>query len=318
MQKFTVAQFIREFSTEAKCIAHLAELRFPDGITCPKCEQVTEHYLIAKRKCYECKECGNQFYPTKGTIFYRSRTPLTVWFYVVFQMAQTRCGVSAKEIERQTGVTYKTAWKMCQLVRAALAEGSLDAMRGTVEIDEAYVGGKPRYKGQSRRGRGTRKQPVFGIVERGEDGRVNRVRGFVVSDTQRDTLLPIIADNVEDGSTVYSDEYAVYRPLGDLGYGHDWVQHRRWQYAKEEVNYDTGEVLSAEGQNPVHTNSIEGFWSHVKGGVTSVHKGVSPRYLQRYVDEFAFRHSNAKKETPMFTAMLSRIADAGQPSATLP
>ena len=318
MQKYTVAQFIREFNTEAKCIAHLAELRFPDGIPCPKCQEVAGHYLIEKRKCYECKKCGNQFYPTKGTIFYRSRTPLTVWFYVVFQMAQTRCGVSAKEIERQTGVTYKTAWKMCQLVRAALAEGSFEPMKGTVEIDEAYVGGRPRYKGQSRRGRGTKKQPVFGLVERDEDGKVKRVRGYVVSDTRRATLLPIIAENVEDGSTVYSDEYAVYRPLADMGYGHDWVQHRRWQYAKEAVDYDTGEVLSDEGENPIHTNSIEGFWSHVKGGVTSVHKGVSPRYLQRYVDEFAFRHSNAKAETPMFAAMLSQIAGAGQPSATLP
>lgn len=206
-------------------------------------------------------------------------------------MAQTRCGVSAKEIERQTGVTYKTAWRMCQLVRAALAENSVEPMRGTVEIDEAYVGGKPRYKGQSRRGRGARKQPVFGIVERVEDGKVRRVRGYVVSDTRRDTLLPIIAEHVEDGSTIYSDEYAVYRPLADMGYGHDWVQHRRWQYAKEEVDYATGKVLSSEGQNPVHTNSIEGFWSHVKGGVTSVHKGVSPRYLQRYVDEATWTSS---------------------------
>ena len=111
MQKYTVAQFIREFATERACIEHLARLRWPDGILCPKCEDHTTHYLIESRKCYECKGCGTQTYPTVDTIFHKSRTSLTVWFYVVFQMAKTRVGVSAKQIERETGVTYKTAWR---------------------------------------------------------------------------------------------------------------------------------------------------------------------------------------------------------------
>ncbi|MEO1076440.1 MAG: IS1595 family transposase, partial [Bacteroidota bacterium] len=156
MQKYSVAQFIREFGSEQACVEYIARTRWPEGIPCPNCQDRTEHYLIESRKCYECKGCGTQTYPTKDTIFFKSRTPLTVWFYVVFQMAKTRTGVSAKQIERETGVTYKTAWKMCQKVRAALAEGTFEAMEGTVEVDEVYMGSrKPRRKGQRKRGRGT-------------------------------------------------------------------------------------------------------------------------------------------------------------------
>jgi transposase len=308
MQKFTVTQFFRRFATERACIEHLAALRFPNGITCPKCECITTHYLIEKRKCYECKACGNQFYPTEGTIFYKSRTPLTVWFYVVHAMSQTRCGVSAKEIERETGVTYKTAWKMCQLVRAALAEGEgAAAFSGTVEVDETYIGGKPRYKGQHRRKSWDEKTAVVGMVERG-----GRVRAFIVPFVRTMNVLPLIAENVEAGATICTDEAAFYKTLPRLGFQHDSIKHRSLQYVREVTDEATGEVRS------VHTNTIEGFWSHVKGGVTSVHKGVSRRYLQRYVDEFAFRYSHRKGDAPMFTAMLSRIAGAGQPSATLP
>ncbi len=318
MEKYTVARFIREFATECACLEHIVALRWPDGIECPECEEATKHYLIESRKCYECKGCGTQTYPTKGTIFYRSRTPLTVWFYVVFQMAQTRCGVSAKEIERQTGVTYKTAWRMCQLVRAALAEGDFETMTGTVEVDEVYMGSrKPRRPGQRKRGRGAisgtvPKTPVVGIVERDAEGMPLRVRARVTADVKRSTVMPFIEATVEPGSRVYTDEYGIYRPLEERGYRHDFVRHKAKQYAYEAVDEETGEVHN------VHTNAIEGFWSQVKGGVLNVHRGVTPRYLQRYVDEFAFRYSHRKDEQPMFSAMLSQIAVAGQPSATLP
>lgn len=310
MRKYTVSQFIRDFSTNRTCLEHLRGLRWPDGITCRKCDGVTPHHLIEKKRVYSCQHCGTQTAPTAGTIFHKSRTPLPVWFYVVFQMAQTRCGVSAKQIERETGVTYKAAWRMCQLVRAALAEGEGAAFTGTVEIDETFVGArKPRYKGQRRVGRpaADTKQPVVGIVERG-----GAVRAYVVPNVARATVLPLIQVNVEAGATIYTDEYAVYRTLPQHGYGHGVVRHKIKQYAREEVDETTGEVRS------IHTNTIEGFWSHMKGGVNNVHKGVSRRYLQRYVDEFAFRYSHRKAEAPMFTAFMGRIASAGQPSATLP
>ena len=316
MQKYTVAQFIREFATERSCVEYLARVRWPEGIVCPKCEERTTHYLIEKRKCYECKECRTQTYPTKGTVFYRSRTPLTVWFFVVFQMAKTRTGVSAKEIERQTGVTYKTAWRMCTLVRAALEDTGGDPFSGTVEVDEVYMGSrKPRRPGQRKPGRGTihgsvPKTPVIGVVERDDTGKPVRVRAKVTPKVKRATVLPFIEDNVESGARVYTDEYGIYRPLEDRGYRHDFVRHKVKQYAVEVVDEDTGEVRN------VHTNAIEGFWSQVKGGVLNVHRGVSPKYLQRYVDEFAFRFSHAKGEEPMFLAMLGRIASAGPQTAS--
>src|SRR5690606_23855761 len=148
--KYHIGHYMRAFPTERGCIDHLVSIRFTNGITCPKCAKVTAHYLIEKRKCYQCKECGNQFYPTEGTIFFKSRTPLRMWFYVIYQMGQTRTGVAAREIERELGVTHKTAWRMCQLIRAALPDKRGEAFTGTAEVDDTYVRGKPRYKGQSR------------------------------------------------------------------------------------------------------------------------------------------------------------------------
>ena len=207
---------------------------------------------------------------------------------------------------------------MCTLVRAALKDGEdADAFTGTVEVDEVYMGSrKPRRPGQRKRGRGTvsgsmPKAPIVGIVERGDDGMPVRVRAQVTPDVKRATVLPFIEDNVAEGARVYTDEFNIYRPLEDRGYRHDYVQHKVKQYAYEAVDEETGEVHN------VHTNAIEGFWSQVKGGVLNVHRGVSPKYLQRYVDEFAFRFSHAKGEAPMFTTMLNRIAGAGQPDAVL-
>ena len=313
MKKYTFARFMQEFSTNRQCLEFIAAERWPHGITCGTCERVTGHHLIESRKCYSCQECGTQTYPTAGTIFHKSRTPLTVWFYVVFQMAKTRCGVSAKQIERETGVTYKTAWRMCQLVRAALSgEGGDEAvslLAGVVEVDETYVGGQPRYKGQRRPGRPSwnDKQPVVGIAERG-----GRVRAFVVPNVKRDTVFPLIEANVIPGATVYTDEYPVYRTLPEKGYYHDVVRHKARQYAREVVDEATGEITS------VHTNTIEGFWMIVKNGVRGVHRGVGRKYLARYVGEYTYRYNRRNDEEPMFLSFLQSAARSEQHAAVLP
>jgi transposase-like protein len=299
----TLAQFLRDFNTERKCLEYVASRRWPDGITCRKCGKVTKHYLVEKRRTYSCGICGAHTYVTAGTAFHRSRTSLITWLYVIFQMGHTRTGIAAKQVERETGVTYKTAWRMCQLIRASLAEGGEAAVFGTatpVEMDESYIGGKPRYKGQSRPGRGTRKQPVFGMVERDGDGKVHRVRAFVVGDTKKATLLPLIKANVADGGEVYTDEYAPYRRLAKEGYRHAFVRHHVKEYARYEVNRETGEVRC------VHVNGGEGYWSTLRGQVIAVHKGVAPKYLQRYADEVSFRFSRKAHEAPLFDAILSR------------
>lgn len=295
MKRYTLQDYLRDFSTVRGCLEHLRAQRWPDGITCQKCERVTGHHLIESRKCYSCQECGTQTYPTAGTIFHKSRTPLPIWFYIIFQMAQTRCGISAKQIERETGVTYKTAWRLCQLVRAMLTERR--SLSGVVEVDETYVGGKPRRKGESKPGRGTKKTPVVGIVER--DG---AVQTYVVPNVKSSTVLPLIEGTVEPGSTVYTDEYGIYNSLSERGYEHDRVKHRAKEYARGDV----------------HTNSIEGFWSLVKNGITGVYHGVSPKYLDRYVGVYAFRYSHRDDEEPMFLTFLNRAAQSEQHAAMRP
>ncbi|PAP76982.1 IS1595 family transposase [Rubrivirga marina] len=324
MERFTVVDLFRRFPDDHACVAHLARERWgcdpvEGGMDCERCGGHRAFRYIETRKCYACTDCKAQVRPTAGTIFHGSRTPLTIWFYVFFQMAKTRTGIAAKQIERETGVTYKTAWRMCHLVRAALAEGAEEAsmFAGVVEVDEVYMGSrKPRRKGQRKPGRGTihgsvPKTPVIGVLERDEDGMPVRVRAKVTADTKRATVLPFIDANVEGGSRVYSDEYSVYTPLEGMGFRHDFVRHRAKQYAVEVVDGDTGEVRN------VHTNGIEGFWSQVKGGVLNVHRGVSAKYLQRYVDEFAYRYSRRADDRPLCLTMLSRAASSGRHAARL-
>lgn len=318
MERFTLSDFLRRFRTEEDCLAHIVAVRWPEGIRCTRCECVTRHHASKKRRCYDCQECGAQTYPTAGTIFHRTRTPLPIWFYVIWTLSHTKTGVAARQIERETGVTYKTAWRMCHLIRAAMAEGDGTLpFTGTAEVDETYVGSrKPRRKGDRKRGRGTvsgprPKTPVVGIVERGADGMPTRMRAWVTPDVKRATILPLIEGAVEEGARVYTDEFVVYDALEGRGYRHDVVRHRVKEYA-----YTVHD--EAEGSRVVHTNSVEGAWSYLKGATGSVHRGVSPKYLQRYADELAFRYSHRGDESPMFLTMLDRAATCGRPSVAPP
>jgi len=216
--------------------------------------------------------------------------PLPDWFYVIFQFSKTKTGIAAKQIQRELGVSYPTALRMCNTLRGALDE-TPDMMTTKVECDETYLGNSRRYFGRKRkRGRGADKRPVFGIIERG-----GAVVAKVVPNCQRDTLLPIIKEHVEEGSEVFTDEFSVYATLGDEGYKHDTVNHGSGQYVKYR---DDGEK--------VHTNEMEGFWSYPKNAIKGVHRGVSDRHLQGYVNEYAFRQSHRNDEIPMFFTMLAR------------
>src|SRR5574341_1902714 len=140
MKRYTIKDFQREFPDDAACLEWLKNYRWPDGIFCKLCGKVTAHHLMTTRKSYSCQECGHHVHPTAGTIFHKSSTPLTLWFYAIYLMAQTRTGISAKQLERELGVTYKTAWRMFTLIRAQL-DNSGDAFSGDVEVDETYIGG---------------------------------------------------------------------------------------------------------------------------------------------------------------------------------
>ncbi len=282
MQKYTIKDLQKDFPNDDACLEWLKKYRWPEGIPCPKCGKVTKHHLMSTRKSYSCQECGHHVHPTASTIFHKSRTPLTIWFHAIYLMAQTRGGISAKQIERETGVTYKTAWRMCKLIRSRLTEGS-NLMSGEVEIDETYIGGRRHGK----RGRGAEgKTPVIGMAERG-----GRVKATVVSDVKSKTVLPIVNETVKPGSMVYTDELGTYNRLDKTRYGHSRIMHSAKLYAVGRV----------------HTNTIEGFWSLVKRGISGVYHSVSPQHLQTYLNEYTFRYNHRADETPMFLSFLRRV-----------
>src|SRR5579863_7696202 len=200
--RFTLRDFFDKFPTDDDCLEYLKEKRYPGGVThCEKCQQERKHHRVTGRPAYACDYCGKMISPMAGTIFEKSSTPLKTWFYAMYLMGSTRCGISAKQIQRETGVTYKTAWRMFRQVRSLLSEPDLRLEGSTVEVDETYVGGVRKY-GRGRPMRGdTKKTPVIGLVERG-----GRAYAKVIKNAKSKTLLSIVRKRVIPGSVVYTDE----------------------------------------------------------------------------------------------------------------
>jgi len=287
MERYTIRDFNRDYPDDAACLERLRKRRYPDGSTCEKCERETKYHRDAERQSYSCQWCGHHVHPTAGTIFHKSTTPLKLWFYAVFLMAQTRCGISAKQLERELGVTYKTAWRMFHEIRKMLAEDDGPPLSGTVELDETYYGGRRRGTKKGRPGEDSHKTPVFGMAQR-----QGRVIAKAVPNAKSATLMPHVRKKVLPESTVYTDEFTVYDRLKRDGYQHSRIHHA------EEI-YVAGDV---------HTNTIEGFWSLLKRGIGGVYHSVSAKHLQGYLDEYAFRYNHRKDERPMFETMLSRVS----------
>jgi transposase-like protein len=265
--RYTVDQFRAEFPTDDACLEHIKEQRWPDGITlCAKCGVDRKHYRVRGRTAFACDHCGNHVYPLAGTIFHKSSTSLRTWFYAMYLMGSTRCGISAKQIQRETGVTYKTAWRMFKQIRILLSDPDMKLEGDEVEIDEAYYGGK-RKSGTGRPMRGDKvKSPILGMVERG-----GRVVARVIPDTTAKTLCGTVRQYVLPDSTVFTDELPAYNTVSE---GKRYWHHR--------INHSSKVYVMGN----VHTNTIEGFWSLIKRGIGGVYHSVSQKYLQSYLDEY--------------------------------
>jgi transposase-like protein len=280
----TIREFLAKFSTDEACLEHLFTIRFGQGHTCPKCNRKSKWFRFQAERAYACQWCGHHLHPTVGTPFEDSRTPLQLWFYAIYLFTTSRHGVPAKELERQLGVTYKTAWRMADLIRKHMefVDGEFPLF-GEVEIDETYVGGhRPGVRGRG----AANKTVVFGMMQRN-----GQVMTKVVADCKRKTLEPIIEQNVKAGSTVHTDELRSYKGLWKKGYKHQTVNHGAREYVVGES----------------HVNGMENFWKHLKGGIRGTHIHVSKKHLHKYAKEFEFRFNQRENPSSMFPALVSQF-----------
>lgn len=290
--KFTFKAFQEMYPTDEVCLDTLFKMRFGQLECCPDCAAVTTFHRVKKRRCYECKHCGYQIYPTAGTVFEKTRTSLTKWFHAIYLMSSTRNGVAATEIERHLGCTYKTAWRMMHQIRLLMANKETGMLTGVIEMDESFIGGlnKNRHadkKVEDSQGRSCKdKTPVFGMLKRGGGLSVH-----VVDDTKGTTLKPLIEKHViKDASVLITDEWLGYKGL-DKTYSHVVINHSEKEFVRGAFD----------------TNSIEGFWSQLKRTIKGTHIQVSKKHLQKYADEVAFRYENRANKDQMFNLILENV-----------
>jgi transposase len=292
---YSLMEFAREFPDDAACLEHLWRSRFSeDGshAECPKCRRLRKFHRVASRPSWSCDSCGHHIHPTAGTIFHKSATSLQLWFYVMYVMTSTRCGVSAKAIEREIGVGYKTAWRMCNLIRTHLMEQDDQwPLKGEVEADETAYGGKPKVSmtrgmtiPESQTFSKARKTGVVAMVERG-----GRVRAYV---QPGEGALATVSQHVDPKATVYTDEWAGYRKLRSTHPTHRTIRHTDKVYASGDV----------------HTQTIEGFFGNVKNGIAGNYHGVSAKWLQSYLNEFTWRYNHRGNGRGMFETLLVQAA----------
>ncbi|MEO6153167.1 MAG: IS1595 family transposase [Croceibacterium sp.] len=309
--------FETRYQNEDAAREHLEALLWPEGPFCPHCGSFAAKRLPAqlgrKTKAHpdgtirkgvvQCNDCRQQYTVTVGTVFESSKVGLHKWLYVNHVLCSSKKGVSAHQIGRQIGVTYKTAWFMIHRIREAMKDSHDGPMGGygeTVEADETYVGGKignrsnkqRRYMRASDENRSPfrDKQPVVSLVERN-----GRVRSFHVANVTGQTLRSIIVTNVDRGSWLMTDEHGGYKAIGQEFVGHGVVTHSKGEY----------------GRGPFHTNTIEGFFSILKRGIIGVYHHVSEAHLHRYCAEFDFRY-NTRKLNDFERAEMSLLGSVGK------
>ncbi len=286
----TLTDINQMFSTDEQCRALLAKLRWPLGKECVRCKS-RRLFEIPTQKKLECAECAYQFTVTAGTIFHDSHLPLEKWFLAVLLICESRKRMSANQVKRMLGISYKTAWYLCHRIRAAMAQVERPMLDGTVEIDETYVGG--RKKGACVRGRGAGKEVVIGIRQRSGD-----LRFFHASDAKSGTLATYIRENVsEDVEVIMTDDFSSYpfamRKAAVPAEKHKKIRHKGGVYVDGDV----------------HTNTVESAFSLLKRGITGTWHKISAKHLQAYLDEMTFRFDR-RKRSDLFVDTLRHMVTA--------
>lgn len=254
-----IVQIYRLFPTEADCVAHIEKVRWHGRPVCPYCGSDRATPMLKEQR-YHCNSCKTSFSATVKTIFHHSHAPLQKWFLAISLVLNAKKGLAARQLGRDLEVNKDTAWYMAMRIRRAMADHpeQRGLLQGIVEIDEAYIGGKPRKGGpKSKRGRGTKKVPVVGAVERG-----GRIVARTVPNVTAKTLKSFVREHVEaEGSTLMSDEFSGYLRMSSF------IRH---QTVNHSVEYVSGNI---------HTNSIESFWALLKRGILGQYHRVTRRYL---------------------------------------
>jgi len=267
-QDINMINLIERYHNEDKCRAYLEELRWPNGVACPRCGSMSIS-RIQKPRVFDCNSCRYQFSVLVDTIFHDSHLPLWKWFLATYMMCEAKKGVSANQIKRTIGVSYKTAWYLCHRIRNAMSDGTPNLLKGIVEVDETWVGGKAKGHGHGYKGN---KTIVAGATERGGDARLQVVDGL-----DRQTLHQFIRENTSpDTEAIYTDDWPAYDGIADHDTRHETVNHS----AEEWVRGD------------VHTNSVEGIWSLLKRSIVGSYHKVSVKHLDSYLDELEWRFNN--------------------------
>ena len=275
-------EVFEKFNSEDRCREALETLRFPDGPCCIRCGSVRVG-RITTRNQIQCLDCHYQFTATAGTVFHDSHLPLWKWFLAVYLMCDSKKGISANQLKRMIGVSYKTAWYLCHRIREAMKCDESQKLTGTIEVDETFIGGQR----DLRRKRMSHEKPcVVGVIQRCGD-----VRAQKVAARSRMLIGAFVKESVEPGSKLMTDQFPGYRVIGKA-YDHSTVKH----YKKEYVRGNT------------HTNSIENFWSLFKRGLVGSFHKVSEKHLDRYLDEFTYRF-NGRKDDLLFPNTLRNLVN---------
>jgi len=285
----TLIEINEMFSTQERCVELLRRLRWPDGVDCPRCHAKQVSFLEGHDRFW-CSECSYQFSVTSNTIFHDSHLPMQKWFLAVLLLCESRKGMSANQLKRMLGVSYKTAWYLCHRIRAAMAEQDRPMLDGIVEMDETYVGGKQKgFQDKPGHGRST-KQIVIGIRQRGGE-----LRFFHAKDAKSGTLQKFIRDNVsEDVEVIITDEYNAYpNAMGTFKPRHKTIKHKSGVYV----------------DGNVHTNTVENAFSLLKRGILGTWHKISPKHLAAYLDEMTFRF-NRRKRSDLFMDTLRHMVTA--------